>query len=226
MRRTELALLVLVAVTLLVGGASLGAGLSAQQALRAGRPGGPIDLTPPDPRGLATYLGRAVRRPRRVRPGRAAHRPGAAAGHGAARRHRPAADAAAAAGARRPAVRRRRVRARPAPARLAPDRADGDRGPRARRPLGCLAADLQVHVGGRRDRPAAADVRVRQRRQRRPPHALDRPAVRAAVRAAEGDPRRLPRRLPVGEPLPARRREHANRADRACRRCRTSRRWS
>ena len=97
---------------------------------------------------------------------------------------------------------------------------------RAGRPLGRLAADLQVHVGGRRHRPAAADLRVRQRRQRRAAHAVDRAAVRPAVGAAEGDPRRVPRGVPVGEPLPARRREHADRAASACRRSRTSRRWS
>jgi cell division protein FtsW (lipid II flippase) len=56
LRRTELGLLGLVALTLLVGGASLGAGLSAQQDLRAGRPLGSIDLTPPDLRGLVIYL--------------------------------------------------------------------------------------------------------------------------------------------------------------------------
>ena len=56
LRRTELALLGLVAVTLLVGGASLGAGLSAQQDLRAGHPLGSLDLMPPDLRGLVVYL--------------------------------------------------------------------------------------------------------------------------------------------------------------------------
>ena len=56
LRRTEFALLGLVAVTLLVGGASLGAGLGAQQDLRAGRPLGSIDLMPPDLRGLVVYL--------------------------------------------------------------------------------------------------------------------------------------------------------------------------
>ncbi len=56
LRRTELALLGLVSVTLFVGGASLGAGLSAQRDLRAGRPLGSIDLTPPDLQGLVIYL--------------------------------------------------------------------------------------------------------------------------------------------------------------------------
>ena len=56
LRQTELALLALVAAALLVGGASLGAGLSAQRAIRAGDPAGPLDLMPPDLRGLLVYL--------------------------------------------------------------------------------------------------------------------------------------------------------------------------
>ncbi|HEY4190649.1 MAG TPA: FtsW/RodA/SpoVE family cell cycle protein [Candidatus Limnocylindrales bacterium] len=55
-RRTELSLLVIVAVTLLVGGASLGAGLDAQRAAAAGTTPGTIDLMPPDLRGLIVYI--------------------------------------------------------------------------------------------------------------------------------------------------------------------------
>jgi len=55
-RRTELSLLVIVAITLLVGGASLGAGLDAQRAAAAGTTPAVIDLMPPDLRGLVIYL--------------------------------------------------------------------------------------------------------------------------------------------------------------------------
>ena len=47
-------------------------------------------------------------------------------------------------------------------------------GARARRALRHVAADLQVHVGGRGHRAAPADLRVRERRQRRTAHAVDR----------------------------------------------------
>ena len=97
---------------------------------------------------------------------------------------------------------------------------------RDRRPIGHLAAPLQVHVGGGRRRPAAAHLRLRRRRQRRAADALDRADQRPAVRAAEGDPRRLPGRLPVGEPGAARRGVDARSGRSGCRRCRTSRRWS
>ena len=60
----------------------------------------------------------------------------------------------------------------------------GDRGARARRPLRRLAAHLQVHVGRRRHRAARADVRARQRRQRRAPHALDRARCPASRRSS------------------------------------------
>ena len=56
MRPTELWLLVIVAATLLVGGASLGAGLDAQRAVAAGSTPTAIDLMPPDLRGLVVYL--------------------------------------------------------------------------------------------------------------------------------------------------------------------------
>ena len=118
------------------------------------------------------------------------------------------------------------ARARPAPARLAPHRARRDRGARDRRPLRRLAADLQVHVGGRRHRAAAGDVRVRHRRQRRPPDALDRAAVRPALGAAEGDPRRVPGGLPVARTGRCSRTRAPASGRSGCRRSRTSRRWS
>ena len=55
-RRTELTLLTIVAATLLVGGASLGAGLDAQRLVAAGKTPAVIDLMPPDLRGLVVYL--------------------------------------------------------------------------------------------------------------------------------------------------------------------------
>ncbi len=55
-RRTEFSLLVIVAITLLVGGASLGAGLDAQRAAAAGTTPSTIDLMPPDLRGLVVYI--------------------------------------------------------------------------------------------------------------------------------------------------------------------------
>ena len=55
-RRTEFSLLVIVAITLLVGGASLGAGLDAQRAAAAGTTPATIDLMPPDLRGLVVYI--------------------------------------------------------------------------------------------------------------------------------------------------------------------------
>jgi cell division protein FtsW (lipid II flippase) len=55
LRQTELALLGIVAVALLVGGASLGATLDAQHAAAAGR-AARLDLMPPDVRGLVAYL--------------------------------------------------------------------------------------------------------------------------------------------------------------------------
>jgi cell division protein FtsW (lipid II flippase) len=55
-RRTELWLLAIVAATLLVGGASLGATLQAQALVAAGRPVRGLDLLPPDLAGLLVYL--------------------------------------------------------------------------------------------------------------------------------------------------------------------------
>ena len=56
-RTTELALLALVAVTLVVGGASLGATQEVREATRAGVELASLDFTPPDPQGLLVYLG-------------------------------------------------------------------------------------------------------------------------------------------------------------------------
>ena len=198
-----------------------------QQTLDAGEPVGPR-LHAAGPRGPARLPRRAGRRPPAVRPRGPTDRPGPAAGDGDARRDRPAADAAAAAGARRPVVRRRRAAASASSSSAGSLLAlTVDRGARARGPLGRLAADLQVHVGrGRASRSLLATFVFGIGRQRRAPDALDRAAVRAAVRAAEGHPRRVPRGIPVREPLAAGRREHAASGRSACRRSRTSRRWS
>ena len=186
---------------------------------------------------------RRVDRPRRsarpghlpARPVRRAPRPGArrppdrpdpAAGRRPARRDLAAADAAPAPGPRHAGRLRDDPRARPGPAGLA---GPGDRDPRHardRRPLGCLAAALQVHVGGDRRRAAAAHVRVRHRRQRLAPHALDRAGQRPAVGAAQGDPRRLPRRLPVGEPAAPDGAGHEGRTAAAAAGAVPRRRWS
>ena len=56
-RRTELTLLALVAVTLTVGAASLGATQRYRHALDAGKTLASLDLSPPDARGLLLYLG-------------------------------------------------------------------------------------------------------------------------------------------------------------------------
>jgi cell division protein FtsW (lipid II flippase) len=55
-RNTELALLGIAATALLVGGVSLGATMSAQAALQAGRAAGGLELVPHDARGLLAYL--------------------------------------------------------------------------------------------------------------------------------------------------------------------------
>ena len=97
----------------------------------------------------------------------------------------------------------------------------GDRGPLRR-----LAAPLQVHLGGGRHRAAAADLRLRVGRRRPAADAAPRAVRRPAVRAAQGDPRGVPGRLPLGEPPAARSSRTRGSGRSACRRCRTSRRWS
>ena len=56
-RPTELTLLAVVALALLVGGASLGATQQYREALSAGETLAALDWSPPDPRGLLVYLG-------------------------------------------------------------------------------------------------------------------------------------------------------------------------
>ena len=56
-RTTELALLAVVAATLIAGAASLGATQRLREATEAGRAIKALDLAPPDPRSLAVYLG-------------------------------------------------------------------------------------------------------------------------------------------------------------------------
>ena len=146
---------------------------------------------------------------------------------GAARRHLAAAHGAAAAGPRHPDVLRRRARPRRGPARLAAPRRSivattlaivvrSDRWLRrykytwAAVGVGLL---LLTFVFGTEINGAAADA---------PARAVQRPAVRAA----QGHPRRLPRRATcprTGRCSSSRTRGSARSA---CRRCRTSRRWS
>ncbi len=124
---------------------------------------------------------RPVCRPSRPGPRRPAHRSDPAPDGRDARRDLGAADGAAAAGPRPADVLRHHARARPGPARVAAhlsvrhDHA-GDRGA-----LGQLAAPLQVHLGRRRGRAPAADLRAGHRDQR---PAADHPA-RAVQRAAD-----------------------------------------
>jgi len=59
-RTTELALLALVAVTLAVGGASLGATQQLREATRTGVELSALDFTPPDAQGLLVYLGALI----------------------------------------------------------------------------------------------------------------------------------------------------------------------
>ncbi len=101
-----------------------------------------------------------------------------------------------------------------------------DHGPGDRRPFGRLAQALQVHLGGRRDRPPPADLPVRQRGQRSAPDDPDRPVQRPADRVHQGDPGDLPGRLPVRVSAAPGRCQHAARAVDPAARCRTSCRCS
>ena len=111
-------------------------------------------------------------------------------------------------------ARRGRFGARPGrcPAGLAGPRDRRRDDPRDRRALRCVAAPLQVHVGGGRHRAAAPDLHLRRRRRGPAADAPPGPDQRSAVRAAQGHPRRLPRGLPLREPAAADRAGHAPRA--------------
>ena len=151
----------------------------------------------------------ALRGPPRAGPGRPTDRPDPFADRRDARRDLAPPDAAASAGPRGPELLRHRAGARPGTAHLA---ARGDRrghDDRDRRPIGPVAAALQVHVGGGRGRPAAAHLRARNGDQRPASDAPDRTDQRPADRTPEGHPRGLPRGLPVGEPRAPRRAGHA-----------------
>ena len=186
-RWLELRLLALVAVALAVGSLSLEATVHGKLGLY-------------DPEGLAIYVIALF----------AAHAAQVLAGRRtdqillptdrAARRDLAPAHAAPAPGPRDADILRDEVRAGRGPAHLAGAGSRPRHDPRHRRPLRQLAAPLQVHVGGRRCRPAAAHVRLRHRDQRPAPDPPARAVQRPADRAAQGHPGRLPGRLPVREP--------------------------
>ena len=213
-------LLVLVGLALVAGSVSLGDD-------RARSADGSLVVAPADPGQLAVYLGALAGGPPRPGAGRAADRPGPPADGRDARRDRAAAHGAAAAGPGRVGVSATALGPGRRPARLAARRARDRRRPGDRRPIGHLAAPLQVHLGGGRDRPPAPDVRPRRGGQRRPADPPDRAVQRPADRAAQGHPGRLPGGLPVGVPAAPRRGEHPDRAAppaaRAVPRCRWSR---
>ena len=205
----------LVALALVVGSVSLGATVDGQVR--------PVRRR----RAWSIYLGGAVRRPRRAGPRRPADGPDPAADRRDARRDLAAADAAAAAGPRDPDVLRDRRSASP----RSSSSGCSSRWPSRRRSAIVVRSDSWL----RRYKYTWAAVGVglllltfvlRHGDQRPAPDPPARAVQRPADRAAEGHPRRLPGRLPVGEPGAARRAGHAASGRCACRRCRTSRRWS
>ena len=167
-RQTELSLLALVAVALVVGGASLGATQQYREALSAGETLAALDFSPPDPRGLLAYLGALF----------VVHLLFVLAGR---RIDQVLFPAVAMLGGIGLLLMQRLPQAFVTQSFFGTElflgqlqlawlliALDGGHGTRARRALGRVAADLQVHVGRGGHRAAARDVRVRLGRRTAP----------------------------------------------------------